>query len=111
MSERKGKAGRYRVALVGCGDIAEKGHVPSLLAHPRFELVAVCDVRPERAALLARLAGGVAALSDYRALLDRADVDAAVLALHPEVSVGVAIDLLRAGKGVLDEKPMATSLE
>lgn len=107
----------HRVALVGCGDIAQTGHVPALIAHDRFRLVEVCDVRPARAELLAKLAnsggGGasVAASNDYKALLQRDDIDAVVLALHPEVSVDVAIDFLRAGKAVLDEKPLATNLE
>lgn len=102
---------RFRVALVGCGAIAEQGHIPALLKHPRFRLVATCDVRAERSALLAGQAGGVESLTDWRRLLGRKDIDAVVLALHPEVSVDVAIEFLRDGKAVLDEKPMAASLE
>jgi myo-inositol 2-dehydrogenase/D-chiro-inositol 1-dehydrogenase len=98
-----------RVGLIGCGDIAETGHVPALLAHHRFELAAVCDKRRERAALLSKMAGGVPMYRDYRALLRNIDVDAVILALHPEVSVDIAIDCLRRGKAVLDEKPLANS--
>ena len=100
----------YRVALIGCGDIAETGHLPALLHHPRFELVALCDIRPDRAALLSGQAGGAESLTDYRTLLSREDIDAAILALHPEHSVDVAIDFLRHKKAVLDEKPLATTL-
>jgi predicted dehydrogenase len=60
--------------------------------------------------LLAQIAGGVETCPDYRLLLNRGDIDAVVLALHPEVSVNVAIDFLRYGKPVLDEKPLATNL-
>ena len=102
---------RYRVALVGCGDIAETGHLPALLAHPRFELAALCDSRAERAQLLSVRSGGVPVFTDYRELLERTDLDAAVLALHPEISVDVAIAFLRQGKAVLDEKPLARSME
>jgi len=101
----------YRVALVGCGDIAQTGHVPSLMKHPRFKLAALCDTRAERTELLSKMAGGVEAVSDYRALLTRSDIDAVILALHPEISVDVAIAFLRAGKPVLDEKPLAASIE
>lgn len=100
----------YRVALVGCGAIAESGHLPSLLQHCRFNLAAVCDIRADRAALLARKAGGIETHTDHRALLDRDDLDAVILALHPEHSIGVAIEFLRAGKPVLDEKPLATRM-
>jgi predicted dehydrogenase len=102
---------RLRVALVGCGDIGENGHASALLEHSRFKLAALCDIRPERGALLSRKTGGVPAFTDYRELLDRWDIDAAVLALRPEASVGVAIDFLRHGKPVLDEKPLALTLE
>ncbi len=101
----------FRVALVGCGDVAEHGHVPAILEHPRFQLTAVCDIRFERAALMSQKGREIRALTDYRELLDRPDLDAVVLALHPEVSVDVAIDFLRHGKAVLDEKPLARALE
>jgi predicted dehydrogenase len=107
----KRRARPYRVALIGCGDIAETGHLPALLKHPRFRLAALCDVRPERTRLLSRKADGVETVADYRQLLDRKDIDAAILALHPEVSVNVAIDFLRIGKPVLDEKPLACTME
>lgn len=110
MTQDDGKK-RFRIALVGCGAIAEQGHIPALMRHARFKVVATCDVRADRAALLAKQAGGVESMSDYKQLLERKDIDAVVLALHPEVSVGVAIDFLRAGKAVLDEKPMASSLD
>ncbi len=100
----------HRVALIGCGDIAQTGHVPSLLAHKRFKIACLCDNRPERTKLLAAQAGGVETCNDYRLLLNRKDIDAVILALHPEVSVDVAIDFLRYGKPVLDEKPLATNL-
>ncbi len=102
---------RYKVALIGCGDIAKTGHLPAIMAHPRFELVALCDIRPERTARLASLSGRkLPTYEDYRALLDRERVDAVVLALHPEHSVPVVVECLRRGLAVLDEKPLACSL-
>jgi predicted dehydrogenase len=105
-------AAPIRVALVGCGDIAETGHLPALCAHEGFVLVAVCDIRPERARQLAVAAGAdTDAISDHRELLARADIDAVILALHPEHSVDIAIAFLRAGIHVLDEKPLACNIE
>lgn len=101
----------YRVALVGCGDIAETGHLPALIHHPRFKLVACCDRREDRAQLLARRVGDVEFVNDHRVLLSRERIDAVVLALHPQVSVDVAGDFLRAGIPVLDEKPLATNVD
>ena len=78
---------------------------------PRFALTAVCDVRNERVELLGARAGNVEKLNDYRTLLPRGDIDAVILALHPEHSIDIAIEFLRNNKGVLDEKPLAVTLE
>ena len=100
-----------KVALIGCGAIAESGHVPAMLRHPAFTIAAVCDVRDERARHLAEQAGGVPYFTDWRVMLDAGQFDAAVLALPPEVSADIAIDCLRRGLNVLDEKPLAATLE
>ena len=100
-----------RVALIGCGAIAECGHIPTLSRHPRLEVAAVCDTRPARAALLADQVGNVPAYADWRELLDREEVDAAVLTLPPEASPDVAIGCLQRGIHVLDEKPLAATVE
>lgn len=111
---------KYRVAIIGCGNIALTGHLPAVLRHPRFELRGLCDVRPERVqAMLDRcvqLSGDTPCADmilcqDYRSLLSSGVVDACILALHPEHSVPVAIAILQNGIAVLDEKPLAASMQ
>jgi predicted dehydrogenase len=53
----------------------------------------------------------VPAYADWRELLDRQTVDAAVLALPPEVSPDVVIACLERAIPVLDEKPLAAAVE
>src|SRR5688572_19085066 len=100
-----------RVALIGCGAVAESGHLPAMLRHDAFAIAAVCDVREDRARRLAQHAGGVPHYNDWRAMLDGGQFDAAVLALPPEISADIAIECLRRGLSVLDEKPLAATLE
>jgi len=100
-----------RVALIGCGAIAESGHLPTLLRHPRFEVAAVCDTRLPRATFLAARAGRVPAYADWQDLLDHETLDAVVLTLPPEASPDVAIGCLQRGLHVLDEKPLAATVE
>ena len=38
-----------RIAVVGCGGIANGKHMPSLKRLPGVEMVAFCDIIPERA--------------------------------------------------------------
>ena len=44
MSQKK-----WKVALVGCGSIAGEIYLPQLATFPDVEVVAVCDIMPERA--------------------------------------------------------------
>jgi predicted dehydrogenase len=98
------------VGLIGCGDVAEYGHAPTIERHDRFRLAAVCDLNRERAELLAARAGGVPVYTDWRELIDREKLDAAVLALPPEVSPDVVAECLRHKLAVLDEKPLAANV-
>ena len=44
---------KVRIAIVGCGGIANNKHMPSLKAFPeRAEMVAFCDLIPERAEMM-----------------------------------------------------------
>ena len=46
---------KVRIAIVGCGGIANQKHMPSLKKFPdRAEMVAFCDIIPERAEKAAR---------------------------------------------------------
>ena len=99
-----------RVGLIGCGAVAESGHMPALLRRRDLRPAAVCDVRPGHAARLASAAGGVPAFADWRDMLDAGGLDAVALALPPEVSPDVAVECLRRGLPVLDEKPLASTL-
>ena len=101
---------KIRFALVGCGRIS-KNHFEALARHAdRAEVVAVCDTRPE--ALQAAVAlTGAPGFASLEALLAGSDADVVVLAtpsgLHPQQAMQVA----RAGRHVLSEKPMATKFE
>lgn len=99
------------LGLIGCGDVAESGHLPTILAHPKFRLAAVCDIDPARTQLFSKAGGYVPAYANWRDLLAQAHgLDGVVLALPPEVSPDVAIEALRLKLAVLDEKPLAASL-
>ncbi|MDQ8165069.1 MAG: Gfo/Idh/MocA family oxidoreductase [Gemmatimonadota bacterium] len=98
-----------RVALVGCGRIS-RNHFDAIAKIGDMRLTAVCDEVETRA----REAGeqrGVAWYTDFAKLLAEAPCDAVVIAtpsgLHPAHGIAVA----RAGKHVICEKPMATSLK
>ncbi|MEK7996611.1 MAG: Gfo/Idh/MocA family oxidoreductase, partial [Planctomycetota bacterium] len=85
-----------RVAIVGCGLIA--GRRCKALAG--CSLVACCDVRAERAQALARSAPGAEATSDWRATVNRPDVDLVIVATPHNMLAEIACAAAGAGKHV-----------
>jgi len=74
-----------------------------------FVLAAIADARPERRDLAARRHPGVPSCADARALLDRDDVEAIVVATPLATHYGLARAAIERGKHVLVEKPLAAS--
>jgi len=101
-----------RFGLIGCGWIVERCHVPSLLRVDGIEVVAVADPAPGRAALVGAQLGLAAfdCVSDYRALLARDDIDVVSVGTPPTTHREIAEAAAAAGKHVICEKPLATTL-
>src|SRR5215212_8471605 len=99
---------KVRLAVLGCGAVAQINHLPAISASEHAEAAAVVDADAERAQTIARRFGVPVFATDYREVLDR--VDAAVVALPNSLHAPVAIDLLRRGIPVLVEKPMALTV-
>jgi predicted dehydrogenase len=100
---------RLKVAVVG-GGIGTQ-HIDALIALPeQYELVAFCDLDPEKAEAVAdRYAIGWATTS-YDELLARAEIDIVDLCTPAGLHLGQTTAALRAGKHVICEKPLAGSL-
>lgn len=94
-----------RVAMVGCGLIAENQHLPAIARSGRARLSLLVD-RAERVAEVRELLSLSCAVSDsWRGLRDRAE--AAIVAVPNSLHAEVAGALLNEGVHVLCEKPMA----
>jgi predicted dehydrogenase len=100
-----------RLALVGCGKVAEVFHLPALSKVHGIALSAVLDVNPTRARALAAMSGasGVYVASDLGDLVGKCD--AALVALPNYLHASACIPLLEEGCHVLVEKPMAVSAD
>lgn len=105
----------HKIALAGCGRIS-KNHIDSILKlreEGLVELVACCDVIPERAIEAAMKVGnGCRSYTDIETMLEtEKNVDLVSLCtpsgLHPYQAIKVA----EAGKNILSEKPMGCSIE
>ena len=100
-----------RVGLMGCGGISST-HISAAKALGYARIVAVCDVVAERATRKAAQLGLPEAKCyiDYRDLLADGDVDCVIIGTPHYHHATAAVDAARAGKHVLTEKPMATTV-
>lgn len=99
-----------RVGVIGCGMIAIKRHFPELAQNPAVEIAACSDYVSARSEAMAE-EYGCTPYADYREMLERADLDAAVVCSNNATHREVAVACLERGLHVLCEKPMAASLE
>ena len=104
------QSGVKRIGLIGCGKIAQVRHIPELAAHPLAEIAGYYNPTESRARQMAGLYGGKV-YGSIDEMLSDPSVDAVVVSLANSAHADVSIRALRAGKDVLCEKPMATTLE
>ncbi|MGH2595531.1 MAG: Gfo/Idh/MocA family protein, partial [Actinomycetota bacterium] len=96
-----------RVALFGCGWIQDF-HARGVLAHGD-ELAAVANHREESARAFAERYEIPRVTTDWEALAADPQIDAAIVATPNALHAPQSVALLRNGKHVMVEKPMATS--
>lgn len=98
-----------RIALLGTGWIMDF-HARAALEHPGAELVAAANWRQPSLDRLAGRYGIARTTTDWRALAADPEVDAAVIGTPNALHAEQAVAFLEAGKHVLVEKPMASTL-
>jgi predicted dehydrogenase len=99
-----------RWGILGCARIAKKSVIPAILDDADSELAAIASRRGDVAGEWARQFGAARSYDDYDALLADRDVEAVYIPATGEQHHPLTIAAARAGKHVLCEKPLATSL-
>ncbi|MFB3168198.1 Gfo/Idh/MocA family oxidoreductase [Neobacillus sp. 179-C4.2 HS] len=100
------------VAIIGTGAIAAAHIKGYQFFQDRCNIVAICDIYPEKAEKIAADFNlDVEVYSDYKQMLNVSQVDLLSVCTPPYTHAEIAIDSLNSGKHVLVEKPMASSLE
>jgi len=102
--------GPLRVAVVGYGYWGPN-LTRNVIERPELELAALCERDPARAAAFEQRVPGVPVVSDLDRVLEDPTVDAVIVATPPRTHYPLVKESLEAGKHVLVEKPLATSLE
>ncbi len=99
-----------RAAVIGLGRAGWNIHARTMSNREDFQVVAVADPNKERQQQ-AKEELGAEAFDDISSLLKSSDAELVVVATSSADHANHSIEALEAGRHVLTEKPMATSLE
>lgn len=98
------------IGVIGCGPIAQAGHLPAIVKASNATLSAVCD-RSQRLRDYARLVHHVpVSYADASELLADPQIEAVVIAVADQFHISLAMAALDAGKHVLVEKPLGVDV-
>lgn len=101
---------KIKIGIIGCGKIAQVRHIPEYAANENAELYGFFSPNSKRAEEQAAKYGGKVFMSAEELLADEC-IDAVSICAANYAHAELTIKALNAGKHVLCEKPMATSLE
>ncbi len=117
----------FKAAVIGCGrigtitgDVVRKrlprgwvplSHADAIVACEGVDLVALCDLDPERVARAASTYGVEGRYTDYRAMIAEVRPDIVTIATRTEGRADIVVDAaVRGVRGMHIEKPMARSM-
>lgn len=101
---------KVRVAVIGCGTIANSAHIPAYLKNDSVEIKYFCDIIPEKARMCVEKYGCGEAVTDYHDFINDPELDAVSVCTHNDLHSVISIEFMKAGKHVLCEKPAARIL-
>lgn len=98
----------FKAAIVGCGNIYPM-HANAIKKLPNVELVAVCDVKEDRARLASETYGCSYYVS-YQEMFDQEAIDVVHICLPHYLHEVVTVEAAERGIHILTEKPMSTTV-
>lgn len=101
---------KLKIGVIGAGSISTL-HLNSYKSNPKVELTAVCDLNLQRAEEKAKLYDIPTVYTEYKEMLEKADIQAVSICTWNNSHAEIAIAALNAGKNVLVEKPLCKTVE
>ena len=99
---------KIKIAVIGAGHLG-RFHARLLSKHPAYDLLAIVDPSPSARQSVADEVG-VKGCESFESLLELGSIDAAVVAAPTKYHYEIGEALLRRGKHLLIEKPLALNL-
>lgn len=107
---------RISVGVIGCGPQG-CGDMRNFLNQDDCQVVAVCDVKPDRLAVAKKMVDehyknqDCKVYTDFREVIGRKDIDACLIATPDHWHVVASLMAVNAGKDIYTEKPLGVTLE
>ena len=101
----------YKVALIGFGNVAERGHCTAILSSERLRIVAVYDPVEKRLGMAKRLLPDCRLYSDIDQMFSEVSVDLVIICSPPVFHYDAVMKGLSENCHVVCEKPVLTKLE
>ena len=98
---------KMKIAIIGCGTIANSAHIPAYMKNSEVEIKYFCDILIEKAKAAVEKYGCGIAIVDYKEVLADPEIEAVSVCTPNLMHATISIDALNAGKNVLCEKPAA----
>ncbi|MGR3663034.1 MAG: Gfo/Idh/MocA family protein, partial [Paracoccaceae bacterium] len=99
----------YNVAIIGAGIGRE--HIRGYTANPHgFKVTTICDLNTDLAEQTAATLPDCKVTTDYTTIFNDPDIDIINICLPPFMHYDVTMQALKAGKHIVAEKPISTSL-
>ena len=101
---------KLKVAVIGAGKIAERLHLPGYKETANAEVIAICDIKKEKAERLAKMFNIPAVYTDYEKMIKESGADAISVCTPNYLHEPMAVFAANNKKHVLVEKPMSITI-
>ena len=102
---------KAKLAVIGCGGLAQSQHLPNLFKIDNAELVAICDMYQENLDHVGDYYGVIRRELDYKKILEDPEIDGVLIVTREDSHVPLTLEALAAGKHVYVEKPLAETAD
>jgi predicted dehydrogenase/threonine dehydrogenase-like Zn-dependent dehydrogenase len=103
----KTQSGQVNLGVIGAGNFARSVLLPRLVKAEGLKLIGLATATGRNAKTIGEQFGFGFCTTDYQELLNRAEINAVLIATRHDTHARMAIEGLRAGKAVFVEKPLA----
>jgi predicted dehydrogenase len=101
---------RLKVGVIGCGPVAQKGHLPGLTRSSSAQIQAVADIDQKVLEKTARKFHVPSIYTDYQEMLRAEKLDLVHICVPNHLHAEVALDVMKTGTNLLVEKPLASTI-